>query len=171
MVQEPAKALRPQRLKLLHDRNGSFLVCWKVEACKLRGSDKQAVSPTFAVPLGASSQSMQLRIVIYSKAPGSKKPAAFRSSEGKGYIQVKCESDTLGRSAPVRVLMSVGNGTQAQPARGPIQHDFFRNAICGLPKGEDMWDFSLSVESESKTFPIWLALSSSCNLQLQPPHA
>jgi len=153
----PACMRRPQALELNHDSNGFLVVCWRVEARKLRGSDKQAVSPLFELPLGPSGQSMQLRIMIYPKASASKNPCNFRSSQGKGYIQVKYESDTVGKLPSVKVEMSVGSGNHAQAHRS-IHHDFSSNAICGLPRSDDIWDFNSSMELESNMLPIFIRL-------------
>jgi len=160
MVPTPTPAPRGQTLEWTCEANGSFHVCWKVDARKLRGNDKQAVSPAFELPIGPGDQTMKLRIVIYPKDPELKGAVNFRNSKGKGYIQVKCESEIVCQSAPLCLTMSVGAGRQAQPARGSITHDFARNGICGLPRREDTWDFSAAIESNSLTFPIFLGASS-----------
>jgi len=159
----PAPASRPQALEWTYEANGSIRVCWKVDARKLRGNDKQAVSPPFELPLGPHGQSMKLRIAIYPKASDVKSSINFRSSKGKGYIQVKCESDMLGESAPVSLSLSVGAGSLAQPARGCIQHNFAHNGICGLPRNKDTWDFSSAVEAEHMMFQIFLGIASRCD--------
>jgi len=153
----PACVRRPQVLEVKRNSNGSFLVCWTVGARKLRGSDKQAISPLFELPLGPNGQSMQLRIMIYPKASDSKTPCNFRSSQGRGYIQVKYESDTVGKLPSVKVEMSVGTGNQAQAHRS-IHHDFSSNAICGLPRSDDIWDFNSSIDLENNMLPIFVGL-------------
>jgi len=160
MAPLPPPPSRLHSLEWVHEAKGSLQVCWKVDARKLRGNDKQAVSPPFELPLGPSGRSMKLRIVIYPKTPDSRNPVNFRSSKGKGYVQVKCESDELGESAPVSLTLSVGSGRLAQPARDLGHHDFARNGICGLSRDKDTWDFSSAVEAQTMIFRIFLGITS-----------
>jgi len=149
---------RSQTLECTNEANGFFHICWNVDARKLRGSEKQAISPPAELPLGPRGQSIQLRIAIYPKALESAGAVNFRSSKGKGYIQIKCESDSMMDLDPVCITMSIGTGCLSQPARGPIKHDFARNGICTLPRDQNIWDFSLAVETENLMFPILLKM-------------
>jgi len=157
---QPKSAPRLRALEWTQNRNGCFLVCWRVRAYKLRSNDRQAISPICELPLGQRGQNIRLRIAIYPWSPESRNPVSFKSSGGKGCIHVKCQSDFIGISALMWCTMSVGFGINAQPIRGPFQHNFSCDSICGLPRSEDIWDFNLSVESESNMFPIFFGLSS-----------
>jgi len=153
VVPHSASAPRPLDLQWAHDNKGSFMVGWWVEARKLRSNGKLAISPSFELPLGPNGRSIQLRIAVYPKSANN-----FKSCKGKGCIQVKCESHTLGEPAPLLVTISVGVFHQVQGMRGPIEHDFSCSGMCALPRSQNSWDLSSSIEPESDALPICIGL-------------
>jgi len=137
----------------------NFKVCWTVNAQKVRGNEKQTVSPYFELPLGPRGESMKLRLAIYPKTFDLRAAVNFKSSKGQGYIQLKCELEKACSTAPVRFTLSVGAGQYAQGVRGPVEHDFAKDSISGLPRQHDDWQFKSAKEARSMTFPIFLEIA------------
>lgn len=136
------------------NRGGHYNASWMVDARKVRSNDKQAVSPTLELPIGPGGSTMKLRLALYPKFDDCGYVLNFKSSKGRGYIQVKCESGHLGYPACVRLTFSIGAGRRAQSTRGPVWHDFSENSICGLPKHEENWDFGSAVDKRTMMLPI-----------------
>lgn len=44
--------------------------------------------------------------------------------------------------------------------RGPVRHDFSEKNICGLPSGQDDWDFGKAVDEKTQTFVVCLEILS-----------
>jgi len=139
----------------------SFKVCWTLDARKLRGSDKQAVSQPVELPLAPGGQHVKLRILIYPTVHvrQSQSLLSFKASRSRGFIQIKCEYEKSCQTIPVRFTISVGSGRHSQGSRGPVDHDFATNGICGLPKEQDNWDFFSATETCSMTVPVFLGLT------------
>lgn len=82
---------------------------------------------------------------------------SFRSSKGKGRIQVKCEEERTDvmdsrlrfRVVPSAVALALG------PVAGIIQHDFRAN---GVRHGAEEWDFLQIAGKAAKTLSISLEL-------------
>lgn len=132
---------------------------WTVDARKLRGNDKQVVSPPFEICFGPQFPKVIFKLMIYPKASNlTRGGAAFKKSNGRGYIQLKCEGDISESIAQAAFWISIGSGDQEQPPRGPVSHNFSRGAVCGLPRSEEDWDFSVVVDHESMTFDVSLEI-------------
>lgn len=128
-------------------------MAWAVDARKLKGNDKQAVSPSFELLCGG--RLLPFKLMIYTKQVTDQKGgASFRKSQGKGNIAIKCEADLTDHPMPLEFWICIGNGETQQPARGPIIHDFSHGAVCMLPNDE--WDFSSVVDQASSTFMVCL---------------
>jgi len=136
-----------------------FRVCWTVNSQKVRGNEKQTVSPHFELPLGPAGELIKLRLAVYPKTADPKSAVNFKSSKGKGYVQIKCDSDGHCAMAPVQFTIAVGGGHRAQGIRGPVEHDFAKNSIAGLPRHYECWDFKVATESRSMTFPVLLEIA------------
>lgn len=149
---------QPQTVKRTFNRSsGVYRVLWIVDARKLRGNDKQAVSPPFELFISGQ-QGTTFKMMIYpSSSSSAKKGACFKKALGRGYIQLKCEAELPETFAEVSYKVSIGSGAQAQEPRGST-HDFSKSAICGLPKGDDTWDFNSVVDQASMTFNVVLEL-------------
>lgn len=140
---------------------------WTVDAKKLRGTDKVAVSPPFKVD-GAEGNSFKM--MLYPMMVNEKKGgASFKKAKGKGFVQLKCETvdeDTLGT---VKLSASVGSGREDSAWQNPlddeVRHNFGECGVCSLqPKNEDdHWNFLNAVDEPSQTFAV--------RLQLQPVQA
>jgi len=153
---------KPQALvSAFEPSTGYFRVEWAVDARKLRGNDKQAVSPPFEVPLGKGLPSVNFKMMVYPIVrTASKGGACFQKSRGRGYIQVKCEAENASAAASVSFKLAIGTKRCAQAARGPILHNFSMSAIGGLPKAQEEWDFNAAVDAESSTFTVCLQIAS-----------
>jgi len=131
---------------------GIHRVVWTVDAEKLRNHERQAVSPSFELPLDIPAIA---RLVIFPKpTAGSKGGVSFKKSRGWGGVHLKCEAS----AGSVVFCMSIGDGAAAPPRqlRGPVCHDFADHSTCGLPKDMEYWDFGKAVNKATQTFAVCL---------------
>jgi len=150
---------QPQTLSCNYQTDlGVFEVQWFVDARKLRGNDKQAVSPPFELPLGLHGAARAVfKLMIYAKSTTDRKGGAcFKKARGRGTIQLKCQGDVLEASGDASFRIAIGSGVRAQPPRGPIAHNFASNAVRGLEEEEEEWDFATVIDDESLTFLVKL---------------
>jgi hypothetical protein len=128
---------------------------WVVDARKLRGNDKQAVSPPFDLTCGGST--LPFRIMIYPKQVTDQKAgASFKKSRGRGSVTIKCEAD-LHQTTPLYFRIYAGkHGVNKQDPRGPVEHDFSVSAVGKLPQNIEEWDFSEVKDDASSTFVVGL---------------
>merc|ERR1719429_332401 len=114
----PIAAPQPQTLTRTHSvYSGCYRVHWTVDAWKLRGNDKQAVSPPFDLCLGSQLPSVTFKMILYPKVMNDNRGgASFKKSHGRGFIQLKCESDLSGAQAIANVnfRISIGSGVTKQ---------------------------------------------------------
>merc|ERR1712217_665320 len=152
---------QPQTIKLvLSISSGQFQIHWTVDARKLRGNDKQAVSPPFMLSFGQQFPNVTFKMMMYPKVVNDNKGgASFKKARGKGYIQLKCEAELSEAIANVRFRFSIGNGANMQPYRGPVYHNFSSSAVCGLNKEQEEWDFMNVVDVDSMTFVVCLEIA------------
>jgi len=154
------KAPRPQPLFWTQCRDACcFNVSWTLDARKVRGNDRQVVSPPVELPLAPDGRQVKLRLMIYPKEADVQSVQNFRSSRSRGFIQIKCEPDVASPTVPVRFALAVGSGCRTQGAKGPVDNDFAKNNICGLPKNQDAWDFFSATDTSNMTVPIFLELT------------
>jgi len=138
---------------------GCFRALWWVDARKLRGNDKQAVSPHFEMSLGDSLPSAAFKMMIYPKIMNDQKGgASFKKAKGRGLVQIKCEAELSEAIATFSFQISIGVGENKQASRGPKIHNFSASAVCGLEKDEEEWDFQTVVDPESMTFVVCLEI-------------
>lgn len=136
-----------------------FRVRWNVDARKLTGNDKRAVSPPFELFLGPKFPSVPCRILLQPKVVNEGKGGAcFRKSKGKGFVQLKCEQKLAESVHEVAIRISIGDGSKKQPPRGAIRHSFFSSAVCGLPKDQEEWSFTSAVDKDTGTFAVCLEI-------------
>uniref|UniRef100_A0A7S4SJR8 Uncharacterized protein n=1 Tax=Alexandrium monilatum TaxID=311494 RepID=A0A7S4SJR8_9DINO len=156
----PLAAPQPQTLTRAFSINsGYFRVHWTVDARKLRGNDKQAVSPPFELSFGNQFPSVTFKMMIYPKVMNdSKGGASFKKARGRGFVQLKCEAELSEAIANVSFRISIGSGESKQAPRGPKSHNFSCSAVCGLDKEEEEWDFQSVVDQESMTFVVCLEI-------------
>lgn len=131
---------------------GAQRILWTVDAGKLRSVERQAVSPSFDLPLSTNATS-RLVIVPRPNADG-KGSASFKKSGGCGSVQLKCEAS----DGNVKFVLSITDGTADYPKkqRGPVEHDFAEHSTCGLPKEQEQWDFRNAVNPITQTFAVCL---------------
>ncbi|CAJ1387123.1 unnamed protein product [Effrenium voratum] len=139
-----------------------YRIRWTVDARKLKSTDKEAVSPPFDLTFsgGAVPFKMIMRPRVVAQERGG---ASFRRSRGRGNIQLRCMAESDTDTKPV-VTFRLGVGSdkaakQLKP-RGPVRHDFSEKNICGLPRGQDDWDFGKAVDEKTQTFVVCLEILS-----------
>jgi len=132
---------------------------WTVDARKLKSSDREAVSPTFEVSCGGM---LKFKMVLKPKVMDSQKGGAcFKKSRNKGYVELRCVTELESETHVKPILtfrLQVGSAKRSEAFRGPLRHNFAERAICGLPEGQDEWDFGKVVDHSNNTFGIVLEL-------------
>merc|ERR1719198_305962 len=133
---------------------------WTVDARKLKSSDREAVSPIFTVSCGGE---VNFKMVLKPKVMDSNKGGAcFKKSRNKGYVEMRCVSDLETAGPLVKPTLTfrlqVGSAKRTEAFRGPVRHNFADRAMCGLPEGQDEWDFGKVVDHSNQTFGIILEL-------------
>jgi hypothetical protein len=135
---------------------------WAVDSRKLRSTDREAVSPPFELSCAGQ---QQFKMIIKPRVVHDAKDGrSFKKAKGKGIVQLRCLTEcdaNIQRLVTFRI--SVGNPSDAKkrlPPRGPVHHDFALRALCGLPEGQDEWDFNRTVDRSTRTFVICLEILS-----------
>mmetsp|Transcript_132597 Transcript_132597/g.383307 ORF Transcript_132597/g.383307 Transcript_132597/m.383307 type:complete len:431 (+) Transcript_132597:62-1354(+) len=144
----PPERAQPQTVTCSQEADGVLRVRWTVDARKLKGNDKTVVSPPFEIPSKATGTFKMMINPTPSKLKGG---ATFRNSNGRGSVQLKCDTASESR---LRIRFSIGHGHE-EP-RGPLEHNFALNGVCGLPKEVAEWDFTRVVDEAAKTFVVCL---------------
>lgn len=139
-----------------------YRIRWTVDARKLKSTDKEAVSPQF--DLTFSGGVVPFKMIMRPRAVAQERGgASFKRSRGRGNIQLRCMAESDDGTKPV-VTFRLGVGSdkaakQLKP-RGPVRHDFSEKNICGLPAGQDDWDFGKAVDDKTQTFVVCLEILS-----------
>lgn len=136
-------------------------VFWTVDARKLKGNDKQAVSPPFELCFGHQREGngATFKIMLYPKlANDSRGSSTFKRCNGRGFILLKCEADVTDYIVPITFRIAIGVGNRRQPARGPVTHDFSKSAVGGLRRFQEEWCFNDVVDLDSMTFVVCLEI-------------
>mmetsp|Transcript_8945 Transcript_8945/g.26295 ORF Transcript_8945/g.26295 Transcript_8945/m.26295 type:complete len:432 (+) Transcript_8945:68-1363(+) len=139
-----------------------YRIRWTVDARRLKSTDREAVSPMFELSCTVPVQfKMVIRPKVVSNVRGG---ASFKKAKGKGAVELRCLDEVDTAMKPVVTFrFSVGSGNDTskhEPPRGPVRHDFTTRAICGLPAGQDEWDFAKAVDEATQTFVVCLEISS-----------
>lgn len=157
----------PQPQTLNHEFSASsnmHQIDWTVDARKLRGNDKQAVSPPFEIWLGHRFPKVAFKMMIYPKhVSDGKGGASFKKAQGCGFVQLKCETELTAGLAPVSFCITIGSNDKVASLRGPVIHDFSKSAVSGLPQDIDEWNLNSVVDQLSMTFVVRLELVPSVN--------
>jgi hypothetical protein len=148
---------QPQTLRR-HYSTGSQTnrIYWTVDARKLKGNDKQAVSPPFDLSFGSQFPNVTFKMMLYPKVVNDAKGgASFKKARGKGFVQVKCEAELEQTMANVRFRIGIGREGNCGRAQS---HNFAQSAVCGLPKDQEEFDFNEAVDKDSQTFLVKLEI-------------
>lgn len=137
--------------------SGKVRVFWALPATKLDSLDKQAVSPSFDLDLAGDEGKQPFKMIVHPTPKNDgRRGAGFKKSKGKGWIELKCEAPRESGSQGIVFRFAVGRDDVRQPTRDVVAHDFAEmGSCCGLPKGNDQWDFRAAVD-EHKTFVVIL---------------
>lgn len=142
---------------------GVCQILWTVDAKKLKASDKVAVSPSFQVPWIPSDTDnfrMMLHPAVVNDGRGG---ASFKKAKGRAVVKLKCEQSLEAENAVVNIRIAVfpsstePDSDEPEPPRGPVTHDFSQGGICGLPSGQDEWDFK-AITGGASSFIVCLQL-------------
>lgn len=164
MSQGPPTVPQPQTLtRAFSVKSGFFRVHWTVDGRKLRGNEKQTVSPPFELSFGPKFPSVTFKMMIYPEMVNEGKGGScFRKSKGRGYVQIKCEAELEESVAWVSFRISIGSGSKTVGPRGPRYHNFSQSAVTGLEEGptkdEHIWDFTEVLDEASQTFVVCLEI-------------
>eukprot|EP00437_Effrenium_voratum_P019734 CAMPEP_0181454436 /NCGR_PEP_ID=MMETSP1110-20121109/30236_1 /TAXON_ID=174948 /ORGANISM="Symbiodinium sp., Strain CCMP421" /LENGTH=412 /DNA_ID=CAMNT_0023578779 /DNA_START=64 /DNA_END=1302 /DNA_ORIENTATION=+ len=162
--QGPPAPPQPQTLtRAFSVKSGFFRVHWTVDGRKLRGNEKQTVSPPFELSFGPKFPSVTFKMMIYPEMVNEGKGGCcFRKSKGRGYVQIKCEAELEESVAWVSFRISIGSGNKTVGPRGPRYHNFSQSAVTGLEEGpskdEHIWDFTEVLDEVSQTFVVCLEI-------------
>jgi hypothetical protein len=138
-------------------QGGKVRIFWALAASKLDSLDKQAVSPSFELDLAGDEGKQPFKLIAHPTPKNDgRRGAGFKKSKGKGWVELKCEAPRESGSQGIVFRFAVGRDGVRQPTRGVVSHDFAEmGSCCGLPKGQDQWDFRAAVD-EHKTFLVIL---------------
>lgn len=137
---------------------GYFRTEWVVDARKLKGTDKQIVSPPFEVTLVPGMPPFSFKMTLVPKTI-DRGGASFKKAEGVGHVQMKChtDEDELKPLDRTRIRVSVGN--EAQDIRGPFGHSFYDNLVFNLPKSQADWDFGAAADAAALALLVRVDMS------------
>lgn len=139
-----------------------YRIRWTVDARKLKSTDKEAVSPQFEISF--SGGNVPFKMIMRPRAVAQERGgASFKRSRGRGNLQLRCMAESDTETKPVVTFrLSVGSEKAAKQLkpRGPVRHDFSEKNICGLPSGQDDWDFGKAVDEKTQTFVVCLEILS-----------
>jgi hypothetical protein len=129
------------------------------------------VSQVFKVELPGHGPT-PFKLVLYPKAVNDgKHGAGFKKAKGKGRVVLKCEAQLPESLSNICFRVGVGRAGKGsetlQPFRGPIVENFFEHSCHGLPKVEEEWDFSASVE-DSRTFLVTVEIAAAAAFRADP---
>mmetsp|Transcript_20428 Transcript_20428/g.36633 ORF Transcript_20428/g.36633 Transcript_20428/m.36633 type:complete len:390 (+) Transcript_20428:58-1227(+) len=155
-----ALPLAPQPQKLFRSyivSSGVDRAYWTVEAGKLKSNSRVSVSPALTMSCPGTAEKLEMKMVIHPSSG-----ASFKSSGGKGFVQIKCESNPdhyQSTQFTFRIGISSGRGdAKWQEMRGPFSWNFQENVICGLPEDQRDWNFAEVVDAKSNTFAVCLEI-------------
>jgi len=142
---------RPEELipgNLIHKVSGNNTnhVFWVIHGSKLFSTDVRIVSTQFSMDIPGHGPepfklTLQPKMVINNKRGGG-----FKKAKGKGFVMLKCEAPVLDDGSDLAFSVRVGRGSTLQAPRGPVTNNFAEKSLCGLPDGQDEWDFRSLVD-------------------------
>jgi len=141
----------------------SQVVQWTVDSHKLQSECRQVVSPPFKLSYGTDQQNSTFKLILVPKVFGSSRGrASFKKVQGKGYVELKCQTELTEPVGNMRFQISIGSGHLFNPPRtsAPVQHNFTERALCSLTCEQEELDFSEVEDRESKTFTVRLEVLS-----------
>jgi len=126
-------------------------VRWRIDARKLKATDREHVSPVFSVQFA---RDVQFKVVIRPKAiHESRGGNSFKKAKGRGTVELRCLEKLDSSLSPV-VMFRIGASQDGASGnfRGEVRHDFSERSICGLPKDEEEWNFTEFVNEQLQSF-------------------
>lgn len=134
-------------IRIPRSDSDAVLVFWVVEAKKVKGKNRSAVSPPIEV---RSSSGEWAKITISLSPLGGKN---FLDSKGCGKAKLKCETDlAVGERSSLAFSLGLcsGCGDDKPVAKGgPIIWDLSRSTTCELPEDQQAWDLGAFADSQT----------------------
>jgi hypothetical protein len=158
-VEETPVQLLTQQSKALtlSQRPGYLHAHWSLDARKLRSNDKQAVSPSFDLPIKDGPKGPFKIIVLPKPTSGGHGGECFKKANGRGMLQLKCESDVFEAFTRLTFSFAIGRGTARQGPCTPVTHDFAANAMAEGCRAVE-WDLAGAVDTGSQTLDLELVI-------------
>lgn len=131
---------------------------WKIDAKKLKATDREHVSPAFEVEFLTKKVlfKLVLRPKVVHEARGG---ASFKKAKGLGCLELRCLERLDAGVHPMvtfrlTVLPSPYEETPRETIefRGPVVHDFSSRSTTYLPKDQDEWNFTNYVNPALQCF-------------------
>jgi hypothetical protein len=155
---DPAVAAPPPVTQEFDSNTGILRVAWTVDARKLRGNSKQAVSDAFYLNFGSEFSRVPFKIVVYPKPVSNEKNGScFKKSRGRGFLRLKCEADLSNAVANLAFRFSIGSGQKRLVQGSDIEHNFATNAVCDTCHTE--WPFHDAIDEGSDSFRVLLEIN------------
>lgn len=127
---------------------------WVVDARKLKGTDKQIVSPQFEVQIRPGAPAIVFKMTLHPKSTDSKGGVSFKKSEGVGHVQLKCHTDEGDLEAVGDASLRFAVGSPPKETKGPFEHTFIDNVIFNLPRKQADWDFTAASDDLSLSLVV-----------------
>jgi len=127
---------------------------WVVDARKLKGTDKQIVSPQFEVLLRRGAPAVSFKMTLHPKTTDAKGGVSFKKSEGVGHVQLKCHTDEDDLEAVGGASLRFAVGNPPKEIRGPFEHTFYDNVIFNLPRNHADWNFNAASDDQSLSLVV-----------------
>jgi len=137
---------------------------WVVDARKLRGTDKKAVSPDFKLPWSRSESldvdSLTFKLLLSPKlAAQQSSRSTFKETRGHAVVQLKCSDSTvIGNDLRVAFRVSWHSQGKSLGPMGPCMHDFAKTAVSGPVPQDDEVDLNEVIDERMLTFSIYVEL-------------
>lgn len=113
---------------------GTTWIRWTLPGSKLKSGDQKAVSLPFELLLGSGCRE-KFKLMLFPKVSfDGKGGRSFKKSKGKGYLQLKCEADSVSAGSTIMFRFYVDGQRAASSCM--VTHDFSKHAVCAMPKDE-----------------------------------
>eukprot|EP00931_Biecheleriopsis_adriatica_P083238 TRINITY_DN567_c0_g1_i1.p1 TRINITY_DN567_c0_g1~~TRINITY_DN567_c0_g1_i1.p1 ORF type:complete len:600 (+),score=119.03 TRINITY_DN567_c0_g1_i1:71-1870(+) len=160
----PSADMRPGALVCRSSGSGASYVHWAVDGKKLFSTDARVVSSQFELDIPGHGL-QPFKVTLHPKLViNNKRGGGFKKAKGKGSVMLKCESHGSECVPLIEFSIRVGRGSTLQPPRGPVLNNFAEKSLCGLPDGQEEWDFR-SLVDESGLLLISVQINASSGLQ------
>lgn len=132
---------------------GALRVRWFLDARKLKGNHKVAVSPPFKVRVDYD-RTATFKLMLLPTSGTERRCGTFQKAKGRARVNLKCEEDLGAVITSLRFSVAPENCSRTKQVH---VNDFARNAVWA---GTDAWDF-LAEEASYAIVELEIAATSS----------